>query len=60
MACTVEGKGGTRLRRRYCANPFPVHGGKKCEGKDSEKGECGEDVGLVRNSALLPLIDFYV
>ena len=50
MACLLEGKGGTRERRRYCANPFPVHGGKECAGKNSERGDC---VGLGCNSALL-------
>ena len=45
MACAVEGRGGTRVRERYCAAPFPVHGGKKCTGETSEKGEC---VDLVR------------
>ena len=55
MACLLEGKGGTRERRRYCANPFPVHGGKKCAGKNSERGECVE---LVRNSVLSFVTDF--
>ena len=45
VACAVEGRGGTRVRERYCAAPFPVHGGKKCEGETTEKGEC---VDLVR------------
>jgi hypothetical protein len=39
--CTVAcGEGGKRLRRKYCVNPFPIHGGKKCPGKGEEPGEC--------------------
>ena len=49
----MEGKGGTRERRRYCANPFPVHGGKKCVGKNSERGECESDLVRKRKSVLL-------
>ena len=25
---------------RYCANPFPVHGVKECEGEGQEVGPC--------------------
>ena len=53
MACAVEGRGGTRVRERYCAAPFPVHGGKKCTGETSEKGEC---VDLVRNHRVVHLV----
>ena len=41
--------GGRKTRKRYCINPRPANGGKKCEGKAKEieegcnKGiECGE------------------
>ena len=29
-----------RLRQRYCTNPFPMHGGRDCSGRNEEKGPC--------------------
>ena len=34
------GKGGKRYRRRYCSNPLPQFGGKKCKGKNEEVDGC--------------------
>lgn len=47
MACGDEGH---RIRRRYCANPFPMNGGKECEGKDSEEGPCDKQSPCPRKS----------
>ncbi len=38
-ACGPEG---TRKRLRFCTEPFPLHGGKQCNGKMEETGPCPE------------------
>ncbi len=41
VACTRGKEGeGYRRRHRACANPFPVGGGRKCEG-DAEERQAG-------------------
>ena len=40
-SCSVLcGKQGHRNRKRYCANPLPQFGGKKCPGTGTERGDC--------------------
>lgn len=40
-SCSVLcGDNGFRTHKRYCANPLPQFGGKKCPGHDEEKGPC--------------------
>ena len=43
--CDVDCGAGKQTSRRYCTNPFPIGGGKGCEGDDErsrvcEKGPC--------------------
>lgn len=42
-ACSVSCGGGTRQRRRLCANPAPQHGGRQCEGNDVHIDFCNSD-----------------
>lgn len=41
--CTVTCGGGLSTRRRICANPSPLYGGKNCSGLYSESKVCNED-----------------
>ena len=38
--CTVACGEGKRVSRRYCTKPFPMHGGKKCQGEKIKEGKC--------------------
>ena len=38
--CSQECGGGRRMRLRECNNPAPVQGGKMCEGRGQEEGDC--------------------
>uniref|UniRef100_A0A3Q3K3Y4 Hemicentin 1 n=1 Tax=Monopterus albus TaxID=43700 RepID=A0A3Q3K3Y4_MONAL len=40
-ACSVSCGGGTRQRTRLCASPAPQHGGRQCEGADTQIQRCG-------------------
>lgn len=49
--CSVTcGSGGAQYRQRICNNPRPQFGGNKCEGMDSDKQPCSND--LVPNCPL--------
>lgn len=38
--CNVACGEGVRIRRRYCTEPFPMHGGRSCPGSGAEDGDC--------------------
>ncbi|KAK3716434.1 hypothetical protein QZH41_016845, partial [Actinostola sp. cb2023] len=41
--CTAGCNVGKRSRHRLCNNPFPMHGGKDCQGDRQEKQDCNTD-----------------
>ena len=38
--CSVTCGGGGAVRRRFCTNPSPLHGGRYCEGDELENATC--------------------